>query len=110
MSLPFELSVADYARLRDSDQPPFLLDVREPDEYATAKISGSVLVPLSDITSRVQEVLPGKDAHIVVQCHHGMRSARAAEYLKQIGYQKVQNLTGGIDAWSVEIDPTVPVY
>jgi len=110
MSLPFEIGVAEYAVLRSQANAPILLDVREPDEYATAKIEGSILLPLGEITSRVQQVLPDKSVHIVVQCHHGMRSARAAEYLKTIGYSQVQNLTGGIAAWSAEIDPAVPKY
>lgn len=110
MSLPFELSVFDYATLRESQPAPILLDVREPDEYATAKIAGSVHIPLGDIPTRVHDTLPDKTARIVIHCHHGMRSARAAEYLKKIGYTQVQNLTGGIDAWAAEIDPSVPVY
>ncbi len=108
--LPFELSVSEFAALRKSDPSSILLDVREPDEYATAKISGSILLPLGEISAKVESVLPDKSAAIVVHCHHGMRSARAVEYLRQIGYRHVQNLTGGIDAWSAEIDPSVPVY
>ena len=116
MPLPFELSVVEYAALRKVEAPraknvaPILLDVRETEEYATAKISGSVLIPLGEISARAQEALPDKTAHIVVHCHHGMRSARAVEYLQHIGYTNVQNLAGGIDAWSREIDPSVPIY
>ena len=110
MSLPFELSVRDFADQRKIDPSYILLDVREPDEYATAKIAGSILIPLGEITTTAAAALPDKSARIVVQCHHGMRSARAVEYLRQIGYSHVQNLTGGIDAWSAEIDSSVPVY
>ncbi len=110
MQLPFELNVADYAVLRESDEAPLLLDVREPDEVATARIEGSTHIPMGEIPARIRVAVPGLTTHIVVQCHHGMRSARIAEYLKNLGYSRVQNLTGGIDAWSAEIDPTVPVY
>lgn len=110
MALPFEIGVSEYAALQKSSPAPILLDVREPDEYATAKIASSILLPLGEISSRFRQVLPDKTARIVVHCHHGMRSAKAAEYLKNHGYTNVQNLTGGIDAWSTEIDPTVPVY
>ena len=108
--LPFELSVSEFAALRKSDPSYILLDVREPDEYATAKIDGSILLPLGEVAAKVGSVLPDKSAKIVAHCHHGMRSAKAVEYLRQIGYVHVQNLTGGIDAWSAEIDPSVPVY
>ncbi len=110
MTLPFEISVTEFFALRDTPHSPILLDVREPDEYATAHIAGSLLLPLGDLTARVSQVLPDKSAHIVVQCHHGMRSTRAAEYLRATGYEQVQNLTGGIAAWSKEVDPSIPTY
>jgi rhodanese-related sulfurtransferase len=110
MRLPFEISVVDYAALRGTPQAPILLDVREPEEYAIAQIPGSILLPLGEITTKARLVLPDLSAHIVVHCHHGMRSARAAEYFIKIGYSQIQNLTGGIDAWSAEIDPSVPAY
>ncbi len=110
VQLPFELSVADYAALRESNETPLLLDVREPDEVATVWIEGSTHIPMAEIPTRIRALVPGLTTHIVVQCHHGMRSARIADYLKNLGYSRVQNLTGGINAWSAEIDPTVPVY
>ncbi|MEO7933262.1 MAG: rhodanese-like domain-containing protein [Chthoniobacterales bacterium] len=110
MPLPFELSVADYAAQRASAASPVLLDVREPDEVATAHIAGSIHIPMADIPARIRFAIPSLTTPIVVHCHHGMRSARVADYLQNLGYTHVQNLTGGIDAWSAEIDPTVPVY
>ncbi len=85
-----------------------LLDVREPWEYATAKIDGSVLVPMGEIPARLQELDP--DAHIVTICHSGVRSMNVAVWLRNQGLEKVQSLRGGIDAWSREIDPKVPRY
>ena len=87
---------------------PWLLDVREPWEYSTAQIHGATLIPLGDLAHRVREV-PG-DVDIVVYCHHGMRSARAASMLKHAGWDRVHNLSGGIDRWSIDVDASVPRY
>jgi len=86
-----------------------LIDVREADEWAIAKLPEAELVPLSQF----QQLAPQKldpDDEIVVYCHHGMRSARAQSFLKAQGYEKVLNLTGGIDAWSLQVDPSVKRY
>lgn len=110
MSLPFEIAPEEYALLLKNKTPHTLIDVRETDEYAIAKIEGSILVPLGEFAEAYSARLPDPDAHIVVHCHHGMRSARAAQFLQSRGYTRVQNLTGGIDAWSEKIDPNVPTY
>lgn len=86
----------------------FLLDVREPHEYRFAKIDGSTLIPLQQIPARMGELDPTR--HIVVLCHHGMRSMQAAQYLAQQGFDHISNLSGGIDAWSLQCDPSVPRY
>lgn len=86
----------------------FLLDVREPWEYALAKLEGSHLIPLATLPQSLGKL--DRNAEIVAYCHHGMRSEDAAGFLLQQGYQHVKNLVGGIDAWSVHIDPTVPRY
>ena len=86
-----------------------LIDVREADEWATAKIPKAELIPLSQFQQlATQELSPEED--IVLYCHHGVRSARAQGYLKAQGYPNVLNLTGGIDAWSLQIDPTTKRY
>jgi rhodanese-related sulfurtransferase len=90
------------------ENQPFLLDVREPHEFAYARIAGSVLIPLSQIPERIQE-LP-KDQTIVAICHHGMRSQQACVYLDQAGFERLYNLKGGIDAWSTLCDPAVSRY
>ncbi len=95
-------------KARLAAQPDLVLvDVREPWENATAKIEGAKLIPLGVLPQRLAE-LP-KDKEIVFHCHHGMRSLRACQFAEQQGYQ-VTNLTGGIDAWSSDVDPRVPRY
>ena len=87
-----------------------LLDCREAEEFATARIEGSVLIPMSGITERVQELEAWRNKPIVVHCHHGGRSLRVTMWLRSQGFTDVLNLTGGIDEWSQQIDPTVPRY
>lgn len=86
----------------------WLLDVREPWEYSTARIEGATLIPLGDLAARVDEV--PREADVVVYCHHGMRSARAVATLRHAGWTRVRNLSGGIDSWSIEADPKTPRY
>ena len=87
---------------------PWFLDVREPWEFSTARLSGATLIPLGDLAHQVSEV--PRDADIVVYCHHGMRSARAVSMLRHGGWSRVRNLIGGIDRWSIEVDRRVPRY
>jgi len=86
-----------------------LIDVREPDEWAIAKLPNAELIPLGQFGQRAPEELT-KDETIVLHCHHGMRSARAQSFLKSQGYGDVLNLTGGIDAWATQVDPTMKRY
>jgi len=86
-----------------------LIDVREPSEHSTAKIAGSELKPLGQIVNWASE-LKDKDEEIVLHCHHGMRSDRACQYLAAQGFTNVKNLIGGIDEWSLKVDPSVPRY
>jgi rhodanese-related sulfurtransferase len=87
-----------------------LLDCREKDEFETARIDGSVLIPMSELQGRVAELESQREEHIVVHCHHGGRSLRVTHWLRNQGFAKVQNMAGGIDQWSQEIDPDVPRY
>ena len=90
-----------------------LLDVREAWEFQTARIEGSVNVPMSTLGARVREVIDMQtsvDQPVVVICHHGGRSMQCAHFLQQQGVSPVINLHGGIDAWSREIDPSIPRY
>lgn len=94
-------------RLQDGDKL-MLLDVREPNEYAFAHIEGSLHIPLRQLPERAEEL--EKDLDIVVLCHHGMRSQQACFFLEQYGFNRLYNLKGGIDAWSLTCDPSIPRY
>jgi rhodanese-related sulfurtransferase len=86
-----------------------LLDVREPWEYATAHIDPSTAMPMGDVPARIHQELDPEE-HITVLCHHGQRSLNVTAWLRNQGFENVQSLRGGIDAWSAEIDPKVPRY
>lgn len=101
------VTVQDLHEARQSKAPHFLLDVREPTEYAVGRIEGSKLVPLGELESRLGE-LP-RDQKILVHCKAGGRSAKAVGILRQHGFTDVHNVAGGITAWSKEIDPSVAV-
>ena len=103
-----EISVAELKRRRDAGDTLTLLDVREQDELATASIAGAKTIPMGEIPARAAEI--PRDVPLVVMCHHGGRSARVVQFLEANGYTNAVNLDGGIDAWSVEIDPSVPRY
>jgi len=107
--MEYEITVAQLKSLRDRSEDLTLLDVREPWEFETARISGSTHMPMGDVPARFQQELD-PDHHIVVVCHHGVRSMNVAAWLRQQGFEKAQSLRGGIDRWSREIDPTVPIY
>jgi len=95
--------------LGDPDRPrPLLLDVREPWEYEIAHLRDAQLVPLSRIPQWLHNEDP--DREIVVICHHGVRSHHAGLFLEHHGFSRVINLSGGIDAWSRDVDPDIPVY
>src|SRR5205085_12061747 len=86
-----------------------IVDVREPNEYAFARIPGSIHIPLGQILNRMLEIDPSRET--VVHCKMGGRSARAIDALKRAGFQgELVNLKGGITAWSNEVDPSVPKY
>jgi len=103
-----ETTVTELKKRMDAKADFFLLDVREPNEYQIGRIPGSTLIPLGEVPQRVNEI--PRDKEIIVQCKMGGRSAKAAAFLRQQGFTRVKNLTGGILAWSDQIDPTVPKY
>ncbi len=105
-----QITPRELARRLANDQPVYLLDVRQPWENETAALPGSVLVPLTDLTARAEEVRPEPGALLVVYCHHGVRSLSGAALLERLGHAQVASLVGGIEAWSLEVDPTVPRY
>jgi adenylyltransferase/sulfurtransferase len=103
-----EMSPHELKRMMDAGQPFALIDVREPFEYEIARIDGAKLIPLGEITGRLDEL--NGNQPIVVHCHSGKRSAQAVQVLQASGFTKVYNLEGGIDAWSDQVDPNVPKY
>ena len=108
--LPLEVDVQTVAAMRERGDDFLLLDVREPSEYETAKIDGARLLPMSELRERVKEIEDHRDKPIVVHCHHGGRSMQVTQALRQHGFQKVQNMAGGIDQWSLDVDQNVPRY
>jgi len=109
--LPLEISVTDAAAaLRSQDPRPLLLDCRTPEEHATARIAGAVLIPMQELPDRVGELAAHRAAPIIVHCHHGMRSLRVATWLRDRGFSLAQSMRGGIDAWTDEVDPALPKY
>lgn len=108
-----EISASDAAaRLRRA--PPsdalLLLDCRTPEEHATARIAGAMLLPMQELPDRVGELAAWREKPVIVHCHHGMRSLRVAKWLREQGFSGAQSMQGGIDAWSTDVDPTVPRY
>ena len=106
--MDFEISVGQVSALRKRGETFTLLDVREPWELEKARIDGTQHIPMGDIATHVQELDP--DEHIIVVCHHGMRSLSVTTWLRQQGFEKVQSMRGGIDGWSRTVDPKVPIY
>jgi sulfur-carrier protein adenylyltransferase/sulfurtransferase len=104
-----EISATELKQRLDNGEDIQIVDVREPHEVAIAKIPNSLHIPLGQITSRMSEIDPTREA--VLHCKMGGRSAKAIEALKRSGFSgKLTNLTGGITAWSNEVDPSVPKY
>ncbi len=103
-----DISVLELKARIDAGTRPFILDVREPTEYQINRIEGSVLIPLGEIPQRFQELDP--TIEIVCQCKGGVRSAKAAAFLRQQGFTNVRNLTGGIIAWAEQVDLSMPKY
>jgi adenylyltransferase/sulfurtransferase len=112
-SPPLEIPAADVARLLRQPTAfgsPLLLDCRTPEEHATARIAGALLIPMQDLPDRLAELEAFRQATVVVHCHHGMRSLKVARWLRDQGFSRAVSMQGGIEAWSMEIDPSVPRY
>jgi rhodanese-related sulfurtransferase len=92
----------------DQGKKIVLVDVREPWEVAINRLEGSVHIPLADLGQRYKEL--DSQAEVISYCHMGVRSMKATQFLKQQGFEKARNLEGGIDAWSLKVDPAVPRY
>ena len=102
-----EISVVELKKMFDENENFVLLDIRENEELQIAQVKPHNHIPMGQIPERIDEL--DKDDSYIVMCHSGMRSARVCQYLEGQGYN-VKNLNGGIDSWSVNVDPTVPRY
>jgi rhodanese-related sulfurtransferase len=87
-----------------------LLDCRTPEEHATARIAGALLIQMQELAGRIDELNEWRDKPVIVHCHHGVRSLRVAHWLRERGFSGARSMRGGIEAWSAEIDPSVPRY
>jgi adenylyltransferase/sulfurtransferase len=105
---PLEVTVEEARRLLAGPNPPMLIDVREADEHAICRIEGARLIPMNTVPARLAEI--PQDVPVLVQCHHGGRSMKVTQFLRGKGYARVSNVKGGIDAWSLKVDPKVPRY
>ena len=109
-----EVTPADLkSRLDDSNDELLLVDCREPFEWDQARIEGAVLIPLGSLEDRLDELEDddgGREHDVVVYCHHGVRSLRAASALQAHGFANAKSMAGGIDMWSQGVDPSVPRY
>lgn len=106
--LDYEISPTDAAVLLKGKEAR-LIDVREPWEFETARVEGSVLMPMGDVASRAHQELDPNE-RLVIVCHHGQRSLNVAMWLRNQGFEQAQSLAGGIDAWSAMVDPAVGRY
>jgi rhodanese-related sulfurtransferase len=106
--LDYEIGPAEAASLIKQGQVR-LIDVREPWEFATARIEGSVPIPMGDIPARAHQELDPEE-HLVIVCHHGVRSMNVTVWLRNQGFEQAQSMRGGIEAWATEVDPSVGRY
>ena len=107
--MDYEVTAKEVKAKLDAGESFTLIDVREPWEFETARIDGAKLMPMGDVPSRAHQELDPEE-HIVVLCHHGVRSMNVTVWLRQQGFEKVQSMRGGINAWSRSVDQNVPVY
>jgi len=107
--MPEEMTInpRDLAQMMERAESFFLLDCREPHEYQAARIDGATLIPMRQIPQQLEQI--PKDRPVIVYCHHGMRSLDVTFFLRSKGLE-AKSLSGGIDRWSMEIDPSVPRY
>src|SRR5262245_42944410 len=109
-NIPIETDCRAVKARLDARDDFLLLDCREADEYQAVNIAAAMLLPMSELMTRVGELEPWKGKPIVVHCHHGGRSLRVANWLRQQGFTATQSMAGGIDQWAVDIDASLPRY
>jgi rhodanese-related sulfurtransferase len=107
-SMVGEIRPQDLKARLDKGEQPVLLDVREPEEVAIVRLPGAVHIPMGEVPGRLHELDPDKE--IIVYCHHGVRSLRVAQFLAQRDFNHVVNLSGGINAWALDVEPGMARY
>jgi rhodanese-related sulfurtransferase len=101
------------SRLDGPDPRPIVMDCRRPDEWALGRLPGAVHIPMDQVAARLEELETddgGRERPVVVYCHHGGRSMRVTALLRQHGFSGAVSMTGGIDLWSIDVDPAIPRY
>ena len=110
-ALPIETTPQDIQRRLAAGEKLLLIDVREPNEFQAARISDAELIPMRTIPAQLPRLeAASDDATLIVYCHHGIRSLNVVNWLREQGVSGCQSMAGGIDRWSLEIDPSVPRY
>ena len=108
---PMELLPADVSKMLVSSEPDVvLLDCREQEEFSIVSIEGARLLPMSEMSERINELEEWRDKKIIVYCHHGVRSLRVARWLREKGFSKASSMKGGIDQWVECVNPSLPRY
>ena len=108
---PLEVDPQEVKRRLNPSEKISLIDVREPHEFALAKIEGATLIPMRSIPGELQDLEARADEGVlIVYCHHGVRSLNVVNWLREQGIEACQSMAGGIEAWSTRIDPSVPRY
>ena len=109
-AVPLEIDCQSVKAKLDAKDDFLFIDCREADEHATVHIAQAQLIPMSQLADRVGELAGYKDKSIVVHCHHGGRSLRVTNWLRNQGFAQTQSMAGGIDFWAQTIDPSLPRY
>ncbi len=110
MDPAWEISVHEVKKLMDEGADFLLLDVRQPEEHGIVHIEGSRLVPMGELAAALPRLQEYADRPVVVHCHHGQRSLNATAFLRESGFRDARSMAGGVDAWSVHVDPAKPRY
>ena len=109
VTAPLQITPREVKQRLDSGEKLRLVDVREPFEYQQARIEGSELIPMRSVPQALAS-LEAEEAPLIVFCHHGMRSLQVVSWLREQGVEQCSSMEGGIERWSLEIDPAVPRY
>jgi rhodanese-related sulfurtransferase len=109
--IPLETTPAEVKRRMDAGEKIALIDVREPFEYQQARIEQGELIPMASVPASLQQLEAKSDeSPLIIYCHHGVRSLQVTYWLRGQGIENCQSMSGGIDRWSLEVDPAVPRY